>query len=173
MRNANNLSRKNNVSNPTRASIGSKGSNAAYQNVQSKVNSRRANDVVNSQSRRYIQGTGSPGLARGSSKGSLAGGIGPQAQPKLNLDHFTTAQKNINSAVLEYLLKNGMVRTVDTLQEELVGAKNQGMQKNMLFDENTGISHMLNAFDLGKREHFFISWNRFVPITLRASDLKC
>lgn len=48
MRNANNLSRKNNVSNPTRASIGSKGSNAAYQNVQSKVNSRRANDLVNS-----------------------------------------------------------------------------------------------------------------------------
>lgn len=75
--------------------------------------------------------------------------------------------------MLEYLLKNGMVRTVDTLQEELVGAKNQGMQKNMLFDENTGISHMLNAFDLGKREHFFISWNRFVPITLRANDLKC
>lgn len=47
------------------------------------------------------------------------------------------------------------------------------MEKNMLFDENTGISHMLNAFDLGKREHFFISWNRFVPITLRANDLKC
>lgn len=43
----------------------------------------------------------------------------------------------------------------------------------MIFDENTGISHMLNAFDLGKREHFFISWNRFVPIQLRAGDLKC
>ena len=43
----------------------------------------------------------------------------------------------------------------------------------MLFDENTGISHMLNAFDLGKREHFFVSWNRFAPITLRANDLKC
>jgi hypothetical protein len=38
------------------------------------------------------------------------------------------------------------------------------MQKNMLFDENTGISHMQNAFDLGKREHFFISWGRFVPL---------
>ena len=66
-----------------------------------------------------------------------------------------------------------MVRTEDILQEELVSSKNQGMQKNMLFDENTGISHMLNAFDLGKREHFFISWNRFVPIALRANDLKC
>jgi len=43
----------------------------------------------------------------------------------------------------------------------------------MLFDENTGISHMLNSFDLGKREHYFISWNRFVPLQLRASDLKC
>ena len=164
--------RRNNLNNPGRASLGSKGTGAAYQNVQSKVNSRRANDLVNSQGRRYIQGAGSPGLARGSSKGSLAGGLGAQSQPKLNLDHFTTAQKNINAAVLEYLLKNGMVRTVDTLQEELVSSKNQGME-NMLFDENTGISHMLNAFDLGKREHFFISWNRFVPIALRANDLKC
>jgi len=75
--------------------------------------------------------------------------------------------------VLEYLLKNGLMKTVDTLQDELLSSKHSGMQKNMLFDENTGISHMLNAFDLGKREHFFISWNRFVPIQLRASDLKC
>lgn len=43
----------------------------------------------------------------------------------------------------------------------------------MLLDENTGISHMVNSFDLGKSEHFFISWNRFVPMTLRASDLRC
>ena len=43
----------------------------------------------------------------------------------------------------------------------------------MLFDENTGIGHMLSAFDQGKREHFFITWNRFVPIGHRANDLKC
>ena len=85
-------------------------------------------------------------------------------QNKLNLDNFTTAQKNINSAVIEYLLKNGLMKTVDIMQDELISSRHQGMQKNMLFDENTGISHMLNAFDLGKREHFFISWNRFVPI---------
>ena len=89
------------------------------------------------------------------------------------MDQFTTAQKNINSAVLEYLLKNGLMKTVDTMQDELLASKNNGMQRNMLFDENTGISHMLNAFDLGKREHFFVSWNRFAPITLRANDLKC
>ena len=65
------------------------------------------------------------------------------------------------------------MKTVDIMQDELISSKNQGMQKNMLFDENTGISHMLNAFDLGKREHFFISWNRFVPIGLRAQDIKC
>lgn len=47
------------------------------------------------------------------------------------------------------------------------------MQRNLLFDENTGISHMLSAFDQGKREHFFISWNRFVPMGHRAHDLKC
>ena len=66
--------------------------------------------------------------------------------------------------MLEYLLKNGLMHTVDTMQDELLNSRQNGMQKNMLFDENTGISHMLNSFDLGKREHFFISWNRFVPI---------
>lgn len=65
------------------------------------------------------------------------------------------------------------MRTVDVMQNELLASKENGMQKNMLFDENTGISHMLNAFDLGKREHFFISWNRFAPIHLRTNDLKC
>lgn len=74
---------------------------------------------------------------------------------------------------MEYLLKNGLMNTVDTMQDELITSKQNGMEKNMIFDENTGISHMLNAFDLGKREHFFISWNRFVPIQLRAGDLKC
>ena len=65
------------------------------------------------------------------------------------------------------------MRTVDAMQDELLASKQNGMQKNMLFDENTGISHMLNAFDLGKRDHFFISWNRFAPIHLRTGDLKC
>ena len=59
------------------------------------------------------------------------------------------------------------------MQDELVKNKSSGMAKDMLFDENTGISHMINAFDLGKREHFFISWNRFAPLHLRANDLKC
>jgi len=82
----------------------------------------------------------------------------------MKIDQFTTAQKNINSAVFEYLLKNGLMKTVDTMQEELINANNNGIQRNLLLDENTGINHMLNAFDLGKREHFFISWNRFTPI---------
>lgn len=63
------------------------------------------------------------------------------------------------------------MQTVDVMQEEIINTR--GMQKNMIFDENTGISHMLNSFDLGKREHFFISWNRFVPLQLRGGDLKC
>ena len=103
----------------------------------------------------------------------MAAGGGNAQASRINLDHFTTAQKNINAAVLEYLLKNGLMRTVDQMQDELVRNKNSGMAKDILFDENTGISHMLNAFDLGKREHFFISWNRFAPLHLRANDLKC
>ena len=33
-----------------------------------------------------------------------------------NVDNFTTAQKNINSGILEYLLKYGFMKTVDTFQ---------------------------------------------------------
>jgi len=81
-------------------------------------------------------------------------------------DNFTSAQKNINSSILEYLLKYGFMKTVDIFQEEMVASKNN-LQKNLVLDENTGINYMLNAFSLGKREHFFISWNRFMPLSLR------
>jgi hypothetical protein len=42
-----------------------------------------------------------------------------------------------------------------------------------VLDENTGINYMMQAFDLGKREHFFISWNRFMPLSLRQGDVIC
>lgn len=89
-----------------------------------------------------------------------------------SLNHLTSAQQTINSAIVEYLLKNGFMRSVDTIQEELLQNK-AGRSATMLFDENTGIGHMLQAFEQGKREHFFISWNRFVPLGHRANDLKC
>lgn len=123
--------------------------------------------------KKYGGSSGSPGQRANSKGAQLPAGVGAANQGRVNLDNFTTAQKNINSAVLEYLLKNGLMQTVDTMQDELFNSRQAGMQKNMLFDENTGISHMLNSFDLGKREHFFISWNRFVPLQLRAGDLKC
>ena len=126
------------------------------------------------QNYRKNQGVSASPNLRGGSKGAqLPAGVQGAAPNRINMDNFTTAQKNINSAILEYLLKNGMMQTVDIMQDELLNQRNGGMQKNMLFDENTGISHMLNSFDLGKRDHFFISWNRFVPLQLRGSDLKC
>ena len=33
-----------------------------------------------------------------------------------SVDNFTTAQKSINSGILEYLLKYGFMKTVDTFQ---------------------------------------------------------
>jgi ribosomal protein S8 len=66
---------------------------------------------------------------------------------KINLDHFTTAQKNINSAILEYLLKNGYIKSVDTLQDEMASSQSNNIQRNLLLDENTGITHMVNSFD--------------------------
>jgi len=63
-------------------------------------------------------------------------------------------------------LKYGFMKTVDLFQDELSGQRGN-MQKNLILDENTGINYMMQAFDLGKREHLFISWNRFMPLSLR------
>ena len=57
------------------------------------------------------------------------------------------------------------------MQEELL--TNKAAQRDLVFDESTGVQHMINAFDQGKREHFFITWDRFVPMAKRAKDLKC
>lgn len=69
----------------------------------------------------------------------------PQVRPD-SLSHLTSAQQTINSAIVEYLLKNGFMRSVDTIQEELLQNK-AGRSATMLFDENTGIGHMLQAFE--------------------------
>lgn len=53
-----------------------------------------------------------------------------QAYPQnkiLNFDKFTTVQKNINEAVIEYLLKNGLMRSVDVFQEEIMSSKASGL----------------------------------------------
>ena len=38
------------------------------------------------------------------------------SQGGVGIENFTTAQKNINAAILEYLLKYGFMKSVDCLQ---------------------------------------------------------
>jgi len=40
-------------------------------------------------------------------------------RPTINLDQFTASQKNINSAIFEYLLKFGFHKTVEQMQDEM------------------------------------------------------
>jgi hypothetical protein len=54
----------------------------------------------------------------------VGGGGGPSGlAAQGGLDNFTTAQRNINASILEYLLKYGFMKTVDLFQEELSGQR--------------------------------------------------
>jgi hypothetical protein len=50
----------------------------------------------------------------------------------VNLDQFTTAQKNINSAIQEYLLRYGFQNTVATMLQEMNESRRD---KNFIQDE--------------------------------------
>lgn len=90
----------------------------------------------------------------------------------VNLDHFTGAQKNIHLAVQEYLIHQGYVQTAELMNDEMADAKNNQRQQ-FVQDEQQAIQYMGQAFNTGKREHFFSLWQRTVPINLRSEDLTC
>jgi hypothetical protein len=46
--------------------------------------------------------------------------------PETNLENFTTAQKNINNSIFEYLMKFGYTRSIDELKNEISSQKGQG-----------------------------------------------
>jgi GH35 family endo-1,4-beta-xylanase len=85
---------------------------------------------------------------------------------------FTTAQKHINTAMQEYLMKYGFMKTLEVMSEEVTTNK-ANVQKNLLMDENTGMNYMLTSFNSGKREHFFHSWQRCVPPSIRQGEVLC
>ena len=93
--------------------------------------------------------------------------------PAANLDRFTTSQKNINSAIFEYLHKFGFERAANQFQEEMLLEAQNSLQKSFVSDEQSCIQQMGQAFNSGKREHFFILWNRHVPILIRQEDIIC
>ena len=48
---------------------------------------------------------------------------------------------------MEYMLKYGFMKTIDTFQEEMMSNKNH-LQKNLILDENTGMNYMINVSQL-------------------------
>ena len=51
---------------------------------------------------------------------------------RINLDNFTTAQKNINTAIFEYLHKHGYTKSADLLQEEMGKASAGHLHNNFI-----------------------------------------
>ena len=98
-------------------------------------------------------------------EGNAASGSG------INLDNFTTSQKNINNAILEYLHKQGYSRTSANLNDEITQHMNGQLQRSFSQDTQASIQQMGQAFNAGKRENFFVLWNRHLPIMLRQEDL--
>ena len=85
----------------------------------------------------------------------------------INLDNFTTSQKNINNAILEYLQKQGYNKTADQLNDDLSAHMSGQLQRSFSMDSQSSIQQMGQAFNAGKRDNFFTLWSRHVPITLR------
>ena len=111
--------------------------------------------------------TPSAGANRGGNRPQLTG----SGSGGINLDNFTTSQKNINSAILEYLQKQGYSSTADVLNEDILQHTNGQLQRSFTQDSSQSIQQMGQAFNAGKRENFFTLWNRHVPIMLRQEDL--
>ena len=57
----------------------------------------------------------------------------------VNLDNFTTSQRNINNAILEYLQKQGYNRTSDQLNEDISQHLNGQLQRSFSQDATASI----------------------------------
>ena len=112
----------------------------------------RQNRDSSSQNRPRVGKGSSPTIANTEVRG---------AQPRSNsnsqvdLGQFTTAQKNINSAIQEYLLKYGFQNTVATMLDEMTVSR---QDKNFIQDEQQAIQYMGQSFNTGTREAFFNLW---------------
>ena len=59
------------------------------------------------------------------------------------------------------------------LNEEIGMHVSGQLQRSFSQDAASSIQQMGDAFNKGKRENFFVLWNRHVPIMLRQEDLIC
>ena len=55
------------------------------------------------------------------------------------MDNFTTSQKNINNAILEYLHKQGYERTSDQLNEDISQHMSGQLQRSFSQDSQSSI----------------------------------
>lgn len=90
--------------------------------------------------------------ATGESRSSLTGQLKP-----MKLNQNSTNTDFINNAIFEYLQKNQMFKTLDQFQAEL----NRGVSLSKDIDQNLQ-THLIDAFDKGNREAFFIKWDKFI-----------
>jgi hypothetical protein len=84
-------------------------------------NGRNLSNPRNAPSQRIssIEEQRTRGLSQNAPRSQQPSTAGNSARPLVNLDQFTTSQKNINSGIFEYLLKFGFHKTVETLQQEI------------------------------------------------------
>lgn len=67
------------------------------------------------------------------------------------------------NAIHEFLIKRNFHSTVDAFQEEIIHQAHKPPKTN--YDNN-----LVDAFDEGKRELFFLTWKKYVPMGLRMND---
>ena len=85
--------------------------------------------------------TPSAGANRLGNRSFLAKG-GHSNSGGINLDNFTTSQRNITGAILEYLQKQGYSETSDVLNEEIARHTNGQLQRSFTQDSSQSIQQM-------------------------------
>eukprot|EP00357_Protocruzia_adherens_P001238 CAMPEP_0115041492 /NCGR_PEP_ID=MMETSP0216-20121206/45553_1 /TAXON_ID=223996 /ORGANISM="Protocruzia adherens, Strain Boccale" /LENGTH=918 /DNA_ID=CAMNT_0002423127 /DNA_START=224 /DNA_END=2980 /DNA_ORIENTATION=- len=82
-----------------------------------------------------------------------------------------TINDSLNTAIHEYLLKNGYFKTLDAFQKESVKEGDVSNIRELRKDQDyVGLSHLIQCFDMGDRERFFVGWRRYLPITVRSKE---
>jgi hypothetical protein len=69
----------------------------------------------------------------------------------------------VYSGVHEFLVKKGLWGTVESLEREMLGGKDEA-------EDKAWGEELLSLFDEGKRDEFLGAWRRFIPASLRRGD---
>lgn len=110
-----------------------------------------------------------PPQPKGNKKPTLV--VQPPDQNLFEDFHLDPHQETIVSLIQEYLLKYNLLNTLDILQRELLSGRaveSVHLEGDLL--QVCSWDAILQLFERGEQELFFVQWNKYLPYNLRMKD---